>query len=184
MKLVQYSQPGCDEWIKEKIQALEALEWGGAEEPFPSAPDTYMTSFVLLEGGVAVCHAAVRKSRLRCRGEEYTACGLSEVVTHPDYRLRGLALRLVEQATQWIADRQPDIGVFTCERGRVGLYERAGWKWAKNACLVGGTGEKPLRSDSFQLAVMVRFFSDRARARRAELENAELVLELGEGQLW
>lgn len=184
LTLVQYPQGDCGPWIQEKIQALESLEWSGAEEPFPSAPDTYMSSFVLLDGSLAVCHVAVRKSRLRHRGQEYAAYGLSEVVTHPDYRRQGLALQLIRRAAHFIAAQKPDISIFTCEEGTVNLYARAGWERAKNVCLVGGTKEKPLRSDAFQLETMIRLFSDRAQAHRADFENTDLVLELGEGRLW
>ena len=184
LTLVQYPQGDCGPWIQEKIQALESLEWSGAEEPFPSAPDTYMSSFVLLEGSLAVCHVAVRKSRLRHRGREYSAYGLSEVVTHPDHRRQGLASQLIRRAAHFMAAQEPDISIFTCEEGRVPLYARAGWERAKNVCLVGGTKEKPLRSDAFQLATMIRLFSDRAQAHRADFENTDLVLELGEGRLW
>lgn len=185
MTLNQYPQTCCDASIKEKIQALEELEWSGsADEAFPSNPDTHVSSFVLLDGSLAVCHVAVRKSRLRHRGQEYTAYGLSEVITHPDYRRQGLASQLIRQAAHFIAAQKPDISIFTCEEGKVPLYARVGWERAKNVCLVGGTKEKPLRSDGFQLATMVRFFSDRAQAHRADFENTDLVLELGEDQLW
>ena len=55
---------------------------------------------------------------------------------------------------------------------------------AKDACLVGGTRERPFRSDRLGLTVMVRFFSSRAILHRADFDGADIWIELGENQLW
>lgn len=67
MPLIQYPQDRADAALVRLIAALQSTAWpaDGAEQPFPTAPDTHATSFVLLEGGEAVCHVGVR----RCAGE-------------------------------------------------------------------------------------------------------------------
>ncbi len=67
MPLIQYPQDRADAALARLIAALQSTAWpaDGAEQPFPTAPDTHATSFVLLEGGEAVCHVGVR----RCAGE-------------------------------------------------------------------------------------------------------------------
>ncbi|KAB8286843.1 acetyltransferase [Bifidobacterium ramosum] len=182
MILVQYPQTDCGAAIRD----LERMAWddGGQDGAFPSAPDTYDTSFVWMDGDVAVCHVGIRKTEFLHRGQRYLAYGLSEVVTRPEYRRRGLATTTIRRAARYIADRRPDLSVFTCEPDKIPLYERGGWNIAKDVCLVGGTRERPFRSDSLHLATMIRLLSPRAKAHAADFEHADIVLELGEGQLW
>lgn len=186
MELIQYPQENSDREMMEEIIALENTAWpsGGEAQAFPSAPETYVTSFVLLEHGRAVCHAGVRKSVLRHRGEAYLAYGLSEVVTHPRCRNRGLASQVIQRAAQFIVSQRPDISVFTCAGEKTAFYERGGWEAMPGTCFVGGTKEHPFRSDSLGLVTMMRFISPKSRRHRGDFENTDLIFELGEGQLW
>lgn len=172
--------------IAEKIIALENTAWPqDTEDPvFPSAPDTYLTSFVLLENDVAVCHVGIRQSILHHKGEEYLAYGLSEVVTHPHYRRRGLATQTIERAIPFIASQQPDISIFTCAKDRVAFYTRCGWEAIPGACFIGGTEKQPFRSDSLDLVTMMRFISPKGKRHRQDFENTDIIFSLGENQLW
>lgn len=186
MELIQYPQQAWGPAVTEQIIALEQTAWPqeAGEAVFPTAPDTYVTSFLLVEEGRVVCHAGIRRSTLRHRGETYLAYGLSEVVTHPRYRSRGLATRAVRRAAAFIRSQGPDLSLFTCAKDKVPLYTRGGWEAAPGACLVGGTEARPFRSDSLGLTTMMLLISDRSRCRRAELAEADLFLPLGEGELW
>ena len=186
MELVQYPQENCDKRIAEKIAALEDTAWPreGGKTVFPSAPGSYLTSFVLMETGMAVCHVGIRKAVLSHRGEEYLAYGLSEVVTHPDYQKRGLATQMIKQAAQFIRAQQPDISIFTCAKDKTDFYARGGWKPVPGACFVGGTKEKPFRSDSLHLVTMMMFLSPKSELHRKEFEHTDIIFELGENQLW
>ena len=186
MELIQYPQGNCDKKIADKIAALENTAWPqeGEETTFPSAPDTYLTSFVLMEAGAAICHVGIRKAVLSHKGEEYLAYGLSEVVTHPDYQKRGLAAQTIKQAAQFIISQQPDISIFTCAREKAGFYARGGWEAVPGACFVGGTKEKPFRSDSLNLVTMMMFLSPKSRLHREDFEHTDIIFALGEGQLW
>lgn len=186
MELVQYPQGNRDRRIAKKIAALEDTAWpqDGEKTIFPSAPNTYLTSFVLMEAGMAVCHVGIREAVLSHRGEEYLAYGLSEVVTHPDHQKRGLATRTIKHAAQFIRAQQPDISIFTCARDKTGFYARGGWEAVPGACFVGGTREKPFRSDSLHLVTMMMFLSPKSKLHRKEFEHTDIVFELGENQLW
>ena len=186
MTLVQYPQERHGAELEKLILALEDTAWPGSSESgrFPSEPDTYAASFVWLENDMAVCHAGIRKCVFTHRGREYLAYGLSEVVTHPRYQNQGLASKAVERAAQFIKDQRPDVSIFTCEEKRVPFYTRGGWEAVPGACLVGGTKERPFRSDELGLVTMMMFLSDEGRRRRAELEHGDIFLELGENQLW
>ena len=67
-------------------------------QPFPSAPETYVTSFVLLDEGRAICHVEIRNSSLSHKRQTYLAYGLSEVVTHPQYQNQGLGSKMLKVA--------------------------------------------------------------------------------------
>lgn len=186
MEWIQYPQENSSIEIKQQIAALEETAWpsDSDEKTFPSAPDTYVTSFVLMENGRAVCHVGIRKKTFLHKGIAYLAYGLSEVVTHPDYQRQGIGTRMIQKAADFILSENPDISIFTCEPKRVGFYTGGGWQAANGTCLVGGTKDEPFRSDSLGLITMVRFLSDKVEAHRQDFENADVFLELGEHQLW
>ena len=75
MPLIQYPQDRADAALARLIAALQSTAWpaDGAEQPFPTAPDTHATSFVLLEGGEAVCHVGVRRCAFAHKGQMYLA---------------------------------------------------------------------------------------------------------------
>jgi len=186
MKWIQYPQEACDREIADKIIALENTAWPPDEENpiFPSAPNTYVTSFVLMTNHMAVCHVGVRKSILHHKGEVYLAYGLSEVVTHPQYQNNGLATKAIKRAAQFIASQQPDISIFTCAKEKVAFYTRCGWEAVPGACFVGGTEEKRFRSDGLNLITMMMFLSPKGKQHKEDFENTDIHFELGENQLW
>ena len=186
MEWIQYPQQRSGPDLTEKIIALEETAWPSAISTphFPSAPDTYVTSFVLMEKEKAICHVGIRKSELLHRGVSYIAYGLSEVVTHPDYRRQGIGTKLIKTAADFILSARPDISIFTCDPIRTGFYSNGGWQVLKGGCLVGGTQQTPFRSDSLGLVTMIRFLSEKAIAHQRDFENADIFLSLGEGQLW
>lgn len=184
MELIQYRDYAYDINMADKIITLEHTAWPSENAVFPSAPNTYVNSFVFIEADAAVCHVGIRRSRLFHRGQSYMAYGLSEVVTHPRYRNRGLASRAVHAAWNFILAQQADISIFTCAEERIGFYTRCGWRAMPGTCFVGGTREKPFRSDSLHLTTMMRFISPAGRAHEGDFFHTDIVFELGEHQLW
>ena len=186
MELLQYPQGKSETGIEEKIMALEETAWPSetGQKIFPSAPDTYVTSFVLLENDKAICHVGIRKTLLIHRNIQYSAYGLSEVVTHPDYQRQGIGTKMIQKAAAFIASEKPDISIFTCEPKRVPFYTNGGWKPLRNACFVGGTKQTPFRSDSLGLVTMINFLSKKAVAHKEDFQNTDIFLALGEGRLW
>lgn len=151
---------------------------------FPSAPDTHVTSFVRLEEDTAICHVGIRKSPLLHKGNRYTTYGLSEVVTHPHYRNRGIASETIDKARRFIMSLQPDISIFTCKHNMVPFYTKCGWEEIPGACLVGGTKAKPFRSDDLNLITMIMFISTKGKLHKADFQNTDIIMELGENCLW
>ncbi len=186
MELIQYPQQYSDEEIAKKIVALEKTAWGDScsDTVFPSAPQTYLTSFVFMENNMAICHVGIRKCHLDHKNEIYTAYGLSEVVTHPCYRNRGLASYVIGEALKFICAQKPDISIFTCAKEKVNFYTRCGWEVMQSSCLVGGTKEKPFRSDSLGLITLMQFISAKSNQHKDDFQNTDIILELGEDQLW
>lgn len=184
-RLALYPQEVRGAAIERAILDLEATAWDRTPgETFPSAPETHAAFFVLLEGERAVCHVGIRRARLLHRGQSYAVCGLSEVVTHPLRRRQGLATALCLRAAEWIRAQGVDLSLFTCASERAALYGRAGWEPIPGACLVGGTREAPFRSGDLGLVTLGMFLSPRAREHAADFAHADIVLELGRGQLW
>jgi len=117
-------------------------------------------------------------------GGIHLAFGLGSVVTMRSHRKKGYGQRVVQNATQYIKEQWADIGVFTCEPQLRAFYEKAGWQAATGSPLVGGTSEKPLRSDELGKITLIQLFSARAKAQRKMITSVPIVIELGEGRLW
>lgn len=185
IKLVQYPQTDSSENLKQQIIALQETAWPSEEaKPWPSKPDIHITSFVLLDDDIAISHVAVVGKTINHKGNTYKTFGLSEVVTHPDYQKSGYGLQVIKEAAKYIGNNNPDISIFTCDPTVIPFYLLGGWSHLKGACLVGGTLEKPFRSDGLGLAVMIRFHSDKAKEHQEEFEKSDIYLELDENQLW
>ena len=185
MEWIQYRKEQNDKVIESRILGLEETAWpGAAQESFPAAADTYVLSLVLLDSDMAVCHVGIRKKELVHKEIDYMAYGLSEVVTHPAYRRRGLGTQMLRRAADFILSQRPDISIFTCAPKYAAFYGSAGWQTARGASLVGGLSAAPFRSDSLGLVTMIRWISDKGIAHKKDFEDTDIVLELGENQLW
>lgn len=68
--------------------------------------------------------------------------------------------------------------------GEAAFYTKCGFEPIPGACFIGGTKEKPFRSDELGLVTMMRFVSEESRACEKDFENTDIIFELGEGQLW
>lgn len=188
MLLIQYPEEINGENIKKQIIELENTAWKPSELEndinFPSSPNTYVTSFILIENNHVISHAAIRKTLFIHNGKEYLAYGLSEVVTHPNYQKKGLGLKIIKKAAEFIINKSPDISIFTCDPLKINFYKKAGWQPFTSTCFVGGTKSNPFRSDSLGLTTMIMFLSDKANFNKHEFENTDIIFELGEKQLW
>ena len=165
---------------------MENIAWpcNQEDEIFSSAPNTYVTSFVLMENDMAICHVGIRKSILHHKMETYSAYGISEVVTHPLYRKQGLATRTIQKAKEFIISQRPDISIFTCAKDKIHMYSRCGWTPLSNSYLVGGSAEKTFRSDSLELTTMIILISSKAKLHSEDFECTDIIINLGEGNLW
>lgn len=187
---LHFPKEECPFHIRQQVLALMKKEWPqafvGREERdlWNETPETNSTSLVLLIDDRVICHVSVPWKHINHEGKTYKVFGLSEALTHPSYRNQGHGVSLVKEATTFIERNHADVGMFTCDPKLVHFYRQCGWKHLDRACLVGGSREVPLRSDSFGLAVMMKFFSKKAQENQRSFENADVFLELGVGKLW
>ncbi len=187
---LHFLQEDCPTPLREQILVLLQREWPQVFEevngpiPWPENPDTQPTSFVLVKDDIVICHVALQWKYIQHAQQTYKVFGLSEVMTHPAYRHQGFGLQLVREASAFIENNEPDIGIFTCQPSLVAFYTQAGWEHMPNTNLIGGTRNKPFRSDSLGLSTMIRFFSEKAQQNRLAFENTDVYLELGENMLW
>lgn len=190
IQLLQFLQKDCPTSLREQIIVLMQHEWPqvfegiSGEIPWPENPETHPTSFVLIEDNKVISHVAVPRKSIKHEEQTYKAFGLSEVMTDPSHRHQGFGLQLVKEATSFIQKNEPDIGLFTCQPALVSFYTQGGWEHIKNTNLIGGTRNKPFRSDSLGLSTMIRFFSEKAQQNCSAFEGADVYLELGEKMLW
>lgn len=190
VKLLKFPQEECPSYLKEQIIFLMKNEWPQAFEDkdvaiqWPNCIETHPISLVLVENNIVISHVAVPSKYIKHNGQTYKAFGLSEVMTNPYYRNQGFGLKLIKEAGLLIEKSEPDISIFTCKPSLVSFYTQGEWEYSKSTHLIGGTRNKPFRSDSLGLSTMIRFFSDKAQTNRLEFEETNVYLELGEGKLW
>jgi predicted acetyltransferase len=190
VQLLQFPQEECASYLKEQIINLMKNEWPQAFEDkdeavlWPSCPDTSPISLVLVEDNIVISHVAVPHKYIKHKGQTFKAFGLSEVMTNPSYRNQGFGLKLIKEAGILIEKSEPDISIFTCKPSLVSFYTQGGWEFSKSTHLIGGTLNKPFRSDSLGLSTMIRFISDKAQEIRLTFEETDVYLELGERKLW
>lgn len=188
--MLQFKQANCPSYIKEQIISLMRQEWPQAFEDsdvdtlWPDSPETQPTSFVFVENDIVISHLGIPWKHIKHKGQTYKAYGLSEVLTNPLYRRQGFSLRLIKAAFSYIEKNNPDISIFTCEPALVSLYTKGGWTNKQNINLIGGTQNKPFRSDSLGLSTMIYLFSDKAKNSLLSFEETDIYLDLGERKLW
>ena len=131
MKTVQYPQQMESACIRDQIIRLENSVWATGnpeiDNCFPTQPDTYVTSFLLIDEEKVLSHIAVRRRQLFHKGSCYLAYGLSEVVTHPAFRGQGLGARLLHETGAWIEQQGADLSIFTCQPSLIPFYSKGGW---------------------------------------------------------
>ena len=196
IRLVQYPQMDASETLRNQIVALQSTAWPLSagllleEVIWPEDLQNHKTSFALVTQNtaiphdIAISHVSVLEKCILHKGNEYRAFGLSEVVTHPNFKRSGFAFRLLKEAVLYIENNSPDICIFTCYPALVPLYSRAGLELMKDTYVVGGTPNHPLRSCELGLSTMMGFYSDLAKFHRMDFENSEVFLRLSERKLW
>ncbi len=80
---------------------------------------------VAVEDGRIVSTVRVFIRQMYLHGEQVSAGGIGEVSTHPEYRRRGLATRLLQDAIRFMEERE--IAISSLHGGR-SIYEALGWE--------------------------------------------------------
>ncbi|MEG0258399.1 MAG: GNAT family N-acetyltransferase [Lysinibacillus sp.] len=190
IELLQFNQKDCPIYLKRQIISLMRQEWPQAFEDkdedihWPDNPETQPISLIFVENDVVISHVAVPWKYIEHEGHTYKVFGLSEVMTNPSYRQQGFGLKLIKEAYSFIEMNKPDISIFTCQPSLVSFYTQGGWEYKENINLIGGTRNKPFRSDSLGLSTMIQLFSAKAKDNSHSFEKTDVYLELGEDMLW
>jgi|GEM_PF-658982 len=125
-------------------EAMASLEWASPTALLLGKLDGRVVSIVGILKRVII---AGRKS--------IQVVGLGGVATHPDFRRRGYAQRLIDAAGVWIK-RQTDcsFGMLFCSREMLGYYERSGWLEVANPLYIEQkAGRMPLNSPKMVLPI-------------------------------
>lgn len=104
-------------------EVTEKLSWGHLIFAHPELR-------VLVESDEqVVCHVGIYRRDITWNGRTLRAGGIGGVVTHPDYRGRGLASVALNAAIQTLKDeRATDFALLFCESHNAAFYTGRGWK--------------------------------------------------------
>ena len=137
-------------------------------------------------GGRLVGYAGVVQKSVRIGETTFIAAGLSCVAADPDWRGQGVGKNIVKSATEWIQSQsQIDLGVFTCHPALSGFYLGAGnWQVQPQAVLLGSEESGGLSSDSLDVDVLMRPFSQKATENWDWIKRSTIQLALPVGDFW
>ncbi|MDK2124948.1 GNAT family N-acetyltransferase [Parachitinimonas caeni] len=176
--------------FKRQALALTYAEWPTAfsgppndDEPL-NAPEREPHCIAWIENGEVLSYTGVQFITLSHDGKQYRAAGISGMLTAPQARHRGLGLKVLRKAAQLMQSQAADISVFTCDPPLAVFYAAGGWEVLGNTPLIGGSRERPMRSDDFGKLSLIRCFTDHGESIRPNLDGQAIWLDLGERQLW
>jgi GNAT superfamily N-acetyltransferase len=193
LRIVSYPEAATPLHLRTQVLALQREAWPPEDSSEPSTeglthdPLLRPISMLLVEDGRVLACLDILSKDIEHAGRRFAAGGLSTVVTGRKDRGQGYARRLVAAAREAMAASRLDLGLFTCDRPLLSLYEDAGWQELLGTVLLGGTPDSPFPSDQvgFDKVTMADFFSAEARRHRSSFEHARIELYPGEiDRLW
>jgi aminoglycoside 2'-N-acetyltransferase I len=104
----------------------DEMDEGRRETEFRWTPgDTIVLAFW---DGPFVAHLNIQEREVMAGGQAVRVAGIGAVVTHPDYRGRGLASAAMRRAAALLQEEvRVDFGLLFCMRRTVPFYSRLGW---------------------------------------------------------
>lgn len=104
-------------------EELEKLSWGHVIFAKPEL------RVIVEDDGQPVCHVGLYRREGVWKDRKTRIGGIGGVVTHPDYRRRGLASLALTAALQTLKDeRATDFALLFCEPDNVDFYTSRNWK--------------------------------------------------------
>lgn len=185
---IYYNQ--ASDTLKHDIAALLHQIWPeNSPMPRTTIPEAHdkklnARSFYSYIDGKLISYVGVVRKTIQHDGQTYNIAGLSCLATDPKYRGQGLGLRTVAAATKWIEkQRDIDFGIFTCRPSLASFYNQSGsWPVVPDVVLIGNMNEGALSSESLNLVVLMRLFSEKAKANESTLRHSAINLEFPDGE--
>ena len=86
-------------------------------------------TLVMMDGDQWASAIELFNQTIRVNGEPVAVCGVSGVMTHPDYQGRGLSSQLMQQALKLMQEKfDPPFAVLDCRKPLIPFYTRLGFK--------------------------------------------------------
>jgi GNAT superfamily N-acetyltransferase len=189
VRIVSYPEHAVPPHLRLQVVRLQNLAWPSNGPPDPAPwhdPSLRPLSVMLLtDEGQVVSALDILSKEIVHQGQAYAASGISAMVTDPTVRGHGFGCQLAEAALEIMAANGDDLGIFTCDRELLRVYESAGWSRLPGSILVGGSPEHPFPSDQFDKVTVASFFSARALLAAPQFIGARIELYPGPiDRLW
>ena len=164
--------------LEAQIRSLLRVEWPGPDGDDTAQPlcdpGLHPAYFVLADGDQVLSYARTIWAAVLHRGHSFKIYGLGDVVTRPEFRLKGYGGYVAEEATTHIrSDREADAAVLLMEPKLEAFYRRSGWEYVPGLRVVTSEYDECAAGETFP---MVLFLSAKARAAREILAEGSLVL--------
>lgn len=178
--------------LRKEIAELLSIVWTDTDSPSLNQNELPISHRAELAAQSFCCYffdslvgyaAVIHKEISHC-GHRFMIAALSCVATHPDYRGCGVGSTVVSAATEPLtAQADIDFGIFTCHPDLAVFYQAAGdWQISSDIILIASHDAGALSSESLNVVVLMRLFSEKAQVNRASFCTEPISLEFPVGE--
>lgn len=129
---------------------------------------------VMVEGDALYSATGLYWVTVEHEGQTYKLYGLGDVLTYPAFRKKGYGSALIRKATDIMRDDpDADIGLLWTQEHNFSFYENCGWERMPDVTITHGEKDQP---DIEEEMPFMLFFSDRAKANRANFSRSPLYI--------
>lgn len=130
--------------------------------------------FSIVENDELISRAEVIQVELEHSEQIYKVCGISNVLTLPQFRGKGYGKQIVKAATDYILRSDVDIGLLFCEPRLESFYASNGWETQSNSVTRIGSSTNYQEYASIRMILLV---SDKGKNLCADFENSPMYFQ-------
>lgn len=138
-----------------QVRDFVRIVWSDAKIDDPATlPDPRYDDamhLVVVDGDMLISHAQVITVTIDHAGETYRVCGVTGVLTYPNFRKQGYGSRVVTAANKYINESGADFGLLFTGLNLKDFYNRQGWVNIPTVIILFGDKDHPVEHERAML---------------------------------
>lgn len=172
-----YSSAELPPLLERQVNDFVRLVWSRPIESDPVADRDWLSrdpiNIIIADGDTLISNVTVLTFSIEHAGESYRVCGVSGVMTYPEYRKFGYGSQAVAAANKYIESKRADFGMLMTGPDLHKFYKNNGWVVIPNITLLVGDKDHPHEDDANTLMYPV---SERGLQAVKAFENARVYI--------